>query len=201
MRLPPQMTLPSTRGLIAIAASALALLAAVPAAAQLGDSKQPIDIVADEAEAHNADCTSTWRGSAEALQGNLRLRADVITAHMTMTKGGPKQAGATDGGGCGDLATIDAKGSVYFVTPTRRVRGDAAVYDASNTTVTITGDVIAVEGQNVLRGTKMVYNTQTGAGHVEGAGKGRNAKNRPRGVFYPKDSDAASDQPKDKARP
>ena len=195
------MTLPSTRGLIAIAASALALLAAVPAAAQLGDSKQPIDIVADEAEAHNADCTSTWRGSAEALQGNLRLRADVMTAHMTITKGGPKQGGAAGGGGCGDLATIDAKGSVYFVTPTRRVRGDAAVYDASNTTVTITGDVIAVEGQNVLRGTKMVYNTQTGAGHVEGAGKGRNAKNRPRGVFYPKDSDAASDQPKDKARP
>jgi len=189
------------RGLIAIAASAAALTAAVPAAAQLGDSKAPIDIVSDEAESHNADCSSTWRGSAEALQGNLRLRADVMTAHMTITKGGPKQAGATGGGGCGDLATIDAKGSVYFVTPTRRVRGDAAFYDASNTTLTVTGDVIAVEGQNVMRGTRMVYNTQTGEGRVEGSGKGRNAKDRPRGVFYPKDSGNPSDQPKDKTRP
>ena len=189
------------RGLIAIAASAAALTAAVPAAAQLGDSKAPIDIVSDEAESHNADCSSTWRGSAEALQGNLRLRADVMTAHMTITRGGPKQAGATGGGGCGDLATIDAKGSVYFVTPTRRVRGDAAFYDASSTTLTVTGDVIAVEGQNVMRGTRMVYNTQTGEGRVEGGGKGRNAKDRPRGVFYPKDSGNPSDQSKDKTRP
>ena len=50
---------------------------------------------------------------------------------------------------------------------------------------------------NVMRGTRMVYNTQTGEGHVEGGGKGPGSKNRPRGVFYPKDSgaDGASDKP------
>ena len=41
-------------------------------------------------------------------------------------------------------------------------------YDAASTTITITGDVTAVDGQNVMRGAKMVYNTQTGEGHVEG---------------------------------
>lgn len=190
------------RSLIAIAACGAALLAAAPAAAQLGDSKQPVAITSDEAEMHNADCSAVWRGSAEALQGNMRLRADTMTAHLAPTKGGPKAAGAPAGGGCdGGLTTLDAKGSVYFVTPTRRARGDAAFYDASSTTLTMTGDVIVVEGKNVMRGTRMVYNTQTGDGHVEGSGKGRNAKDRPRGVFYPKDSDTASDKPKDKARP
>jgi lipopolysaccharide export system protein LptA len=180
----------SMKSLIAMAALAAAgVLAALPAAAQLGNAKAPLDITADEAESHNAECTAIWRGSAEALQGTSRLRADVMTATMERQANKVKPSGgATTGGGsnCGDLISIDARGSVYFVDATRRVHGDKAFYDAASTTVTITGDVTAVEGDNVMRGTKMVYNTQTGEGHVEGGGKGPAAKNRPRGVFYPK---------------
>ena len=67
----------SMKSLFAMGTLALAL-AAQPAAAQLGSSKAPIDITADEGETHNADCTTIWRGSAEALQGTSRLRADVM---------------------------------------------------------------------------------------------------------------------------
>jgi lipopolysaccharide export system protein LptA len=188
----------SMKSLIAMAALAAAgVLAAQPAAAQLGGNKAPLDITADEAESHNAECTAIWRGSAEALQGTSRLRADVMTATMERQADKVKTAGATGGGGsCGDLVSIEAKGSVYFVTPTRRVHGDKGFYDAASTTVTVTGDVTAVEGDNVMRGTKMVYNTQTGEGHVEGGGKGPGAKNRPRGVFYPKQSQSKDSQPK-----
>jgi lipopolysaccharide export system protein LptA len=187
------------KSLIAIGALAAAgVLAAQPAAAQLGSNKEPLDITADEAESHNAECTATWRGSAEALQGTSRLRADVMIATMERQANKVKASGATTGGGssCGDLISIDAKGSVYFVDATRRVHGDKAFYDAASTTVTITGDVTAVEGDNVMRGTKMVYNTQTGEGHVVGGGKGPGAKNRPRGVFYPKQTQSKDSQPK-----
>jgi lipopolysaccharide export system protein LptA len=47
---------------------------------------------------------------------------------------------------------------------------------------------VATQGQNVLRGSRMVFNTRTGQGHMEGAAKGRNKVDRPRGVFYPKSS-------------
>ncbi|WP_372781707.1 LptA/OstA family protein [Phenylobacterium sp.] len=183
------------KSLIAMAALMAAAVAAQPAAAQLGGSKSPIDITADEGETHNADCTATWRGAAEALQGTSRLRADVMTATMERQTEKVKTSGS-GGGGCGELVTLEAKGSVYFVTPTRRVHGDRGVYDAASTTVTITGDVTAVEGDNVMRGAKMVYNTQTGEGHVEGGAKGLGAKNRPRGVFYPKQSPSKDGQPK-----
>ena len=76
----------------------------------------------------------------------------------------------------------------------QRVRGDNGVYDAQTDTVTLTGDVVAVQGKNVLRGTRMVFNTQTGEGHMVGGG---NAGARPRGVFYPAKKDqqaAAKDQ-------
>jgi lipopolysaccharide export system protein LptA len=51
--------------------------------------------------------------------------------------------------------------------------------------VTLTGDVVAVQGQNVLRGSRMIFNTQTGEGRMVGTASGRNQGSRPRGVFYP----------------
>lgn len=166
---------------------AAALLAGAAAHAQgLGPNsgKGPVDIAADEAEVQNKACISTWRGKAEALQGEARLRADVMKAFFEPK---PGAAGATGSGACGDLLRLEAQGSVYYVTTKdQRVRGDAGVYDAGAETVTLTGDVVAVQGQNVLRGNRMVFNTRTGEGHMVGGGGG----NRPRGVFYPAKKDA-----------
>jgi lipopolysaccharide export system protein LptA len=185
------------KSLFAMAALAAVALAAQPAAAQLGNkhSKAPIDVAADHAEMHNAECTVVYSGSAEALQDNARLRADTMIAHLE--KKDKSTAGATGtaaSSSCGLMTSLEAKGSVYYVSSDgRRVHGDNGFYDAANTTITITGDVTAVDGQNVMRGAKMVYNTQTGEGHMEGSGKGPGAKNRPRGVFYPKDASDQSD--------
>lgn len=173
-------------------AGALAAVVAQPAAAQLATaSKAPVDITADELEVQNAQCTSIWRGSAEALQDTSRLRANVLTAHMAQKP--TKAAGggnSNPGSNCGAMQRMEATGAVYYVTPTQRVHGDAAAWDADTNVLTITGDVVAVQGQNVLRGSKMVYNTQTGQGNMVG-GKGAKGA-RPRGVFYPKDSDTKS---------
>lgn len=189
------------KSLIAMAVLAAALLAAQEAAAAAAvaaptpapvgkQGKAPVDIRSDSAESRSSDCTAIWSGSAEALQDTSRLRADVMITHQEILKK-QKTPSANSGpaNSCGDTVSLEAKGNVYYAAADgRRVHGDNAFYDYGTTTITITGDVTAVDGQNVMRGTKMVYNTQTGEGHMEGAGKGAAAKNRPRGVFYPKDA-------------
>ena len=158
---------------------AAALMAGGAAQAQgLGPkSEGPIDISADELEVQNKECVSTWRGRAEMLQGQARLRADVLKAFF-QTK--PGAANATGSAACGDLLRIEAHGSVYYVTAKdERARGDDGTYDAQAETVTLTGDVVAVQGENVLRGNHMTFNTKTGEGRLVGT------KSRPRGVFYP----------------
>jgi len=174
------------KSLVISAALAAALLPGGVALAQsLGpNSDGPLDITADELEVQNKECISIWRGKAEALQGQARLRADVLKAVFQTKPGGG--GGATGTGACGDLIRIEAQGSVYYVTDKdQRVRGDAGTYDAAGETVTMTGDVVAVQGQNVLRGTRMVFNTKTGEGRMVGNSSGVNGKSRPRGVFYP----------------
>jgi lipopolysaccharide export system protein LptA len=171
--------------------AAAALIVAQPALAQLApNSDAPVDITADELEVINGQCASIWKGSAEALQDTSRLRADVLRAYFVPK---PPKAGAAPANGaggssaCGDLLRMEAQGSVYYVTPTQKVRANAATYVAADETITMTGDVVAVQGQNVLRGDRMVFNTTTGQGTMQGGGKG--GKTRPRGVFYPSKSD------------
>lgn len=186
------------KSLICMAALAAAALAA-PAAAQAPstNTKAPIAVEADTLVTSNSGCEYTWTGNAEALQDNARLRADVLKAFSKHT---PAKPGSNASTGCGELERLEAHGNVYYVAGDQRMRANDAVYVAGSTTITMTGDVISVKGQNVLRGDKMIYNTDTGQGEVFGAAKGRGAKNRPRGVFYPQSSDKSGSSNPDKPK-
>jgi lipopolysaccharide export system protein LptA len=162
---------------------------AEPAAAQFaGNTDAPVDLTADELEVVNAQCLAIWRGSAEALQADSRLRADVLRIYSQ--QGAPKAGGT--GSSCGSPIRIEAEGGVYYVTPSQRIRGDLAVYTKSNETLVVTGDVVAIQGKNVLRGTRMVMNTLTGQAQMETGVRGRNKPGRVRGVFYPNEKTPAA---------
>ena len=120
--------------------------------------------------ADGGEYTSTGialRGRAEVIQGQNRLRADAINGTIVG----------------GDLTRVEASGNVYFVTPDQAIRGDRAVYTFASDEVVVTGDVILTQGQNVLTGGRLVYNTRTESARMEG-GAGSNG-GRIRGVFYP----------------
>lgn len=166
------------------AAVALSVAAASPASAQLArgaNSNAPIDLTADELEVTNAQCLAVWRGSAEALQADARLRSDVlkIWSHV-----GPAKPGG-NGPNCGTMERVEAVGNVYYVTPQQRVRGDNATYDKLTDLMVVTGDVVAVQGKNVLRGQRMEIHVKSGEAQMQTGVKGRNKPGRVRGVFYP----------------
>lgn len=165
-----------------------ATLMAGAAQAQISrDSSAPIDITADESEVINSQCVTIWRGDAEALQQNTRLRAAVIKVYANPRAGTGQNGQAR----CGDTNRLEAEGPVYYVTPNQTVRGDRAVYTAAEDTVVVTGDVIVVQGKNVARGSRLTLNNKTGEAKMESSVTGRNKPGRVRGVFYP-DSKPAS---------
>lgn len=180
--------------------SAPMIFAALPATAQLAtNSKGPLDITADQLETANASCQAVWRGNAEALQDSARLRADVLKIFNKKAPAKAKGLNSSKGVGdaCGDMDRMEAEGSVFYVTSKgEKVRANKGVYEAGSTTITMSGDVVAVQGQNVMRGDRMVFNTDTGEGRMEGGGTGPGAKNRPRAVYYPSRSAPTSDKPK-----
>jgi lipopolysaccharide export system protein LptA len=172
------------------AAAALILtLWAAPAAAQIAqNSDAPVDLTADELEVVNAQCLAIWRGAAEALQDTSRLRADILKIYNRM---GPAKPGGTSAS-CGGVQRMEATGNVHYVTPGQRVRADNAVYDKVSDTIVMTGDVVAVQDKNVLRGERMVINVKTGQAQMQTSVRGRNNPGRVRGVFYPSEKKQAS---------
>ena len=178
---------------LAVAVVALSLaglgLAAVPAAAQIAtNSKAPVDVTSDELDTSNNQCISTWLGNVEALQDTARLRTDQLKVFMQTKQSKP----GSNETSCGDVVRMEAHGAVYYMNPNERVHGDQAIYEAEPDTLTVTGDVVAVNGQNVLRGERMVINMKTGQGQMVTGVKGRNKPGRVRGVFYPQQSQTPS---------
>ena len=169
-------------GALAVATGAVAMGAGAALAQIASQSKSPIDITADQAEVNNAQCTAIWKGAAEAVQDNNRLRADTLTVYSRPKPGGGDAPGQN---GCGGVDRIEANGHVYYVTPTQNARGDRAVYTQAKDEIVITGDVIVVQGQDVARGDKLTLNVAskeaTMVSDVTGAGK----PGRVRAVVYP----------------
>ena len=160
---------------LAAAAALAASLMAGGAWAQMSatNPKAPIDVTADGAEVLKDECKSTWKGDAEALQNDARLRAHTITGFFF------KKAD-----GCGDMTRLEADGDVYYVTPQQTVRGDHAVYTAGSGTIVVTGNVVVVQGKNVARGDRLTYQVSSGAMQLDGP-KGRGAGGRVRAVIFP----------------
>ena len=181
------------RGYAMTMATAVVLLL-VPAAGRTQvetKSKAPIDVTANEAEVIQSKCLAIWRGAAEAVQGQARLRADTITVYST-----PKGVGANGQPACGGADRIVADGNVYYVTPQQNARGDHAVYSQADDQIVITGDVIVVQGNDVARGDRLTLKVSTRDAKMESNVTGPGKTGRVRGVFYPNKDDSGSGSPK-----
>jgi len=64
-------------------------------------------------------------------------------------------------------------GDFYYITPEQEVRGNNGVYVQANNTFTVTGDVILLQGENVVTGDTLIYNLSTEEARVVGTCKGR----------------------------
>lgn len=181
----------SSRTAAAVAAATALAAVGAPAVAQLETkSNAPIDITANEAEVVQSKCMAVWRGAAEAVQANARLRADVITVYG---KPKPHAAGTgPDSSSCGPTDRIEAEGHVYYVTPDRTARGDRAVYNQAEDQIVMTGDVIVVQGQDVARGDKLIIDVAAHQARMVSDVAGAGKPGRVRGVYFPDKQPAPS---------
>jgi len=130
----------------------------------------------DSLEWYDQKQIAVARGDAVAVRENAkRIRADVLTAHMTKEKAKPAEskppaqpakptpsAAATKPGaatalpGASDetsrISRVDAQGNVLVSTATDIGRGDYGVYNADTGIVTLLGNVTITRGDNAIRG-------------------------------------------------
>ena len=187
--------------LAAVACAGLVLAAPRPAAPAggtpgvLGSSSAPIDVTAENSEMFQNEHRQVFWGNVEVIQGQSRLRTPRLTTFFTPRDGGaPKAASATPGADMGQVERIEAEGTVFYVTPTQKAKGDHATYLASSDTVTMTGNVVLVQDKDVATGDKLVIEQKTGHATLTSNG-GKSGQGRVRAVLYPSQNNQAGATP------
>jgi lipopolysaccharide export system protein LptA len=123
----------------------------------------------DSLEWYDQKQIAVARGDAVAVRDTRRIRADVLTAHLTkdqpkpvagkpvaMPAKAPAKPGGAAPGALGDegakISRIDAQGDVLVSTGTDIGRSDYGVYNADTGIATLLGNVTITRGPNAVRG-------------------------------------------------
>ena len=144
------------------------------------DVDQPIEITADSLEVKQDQNIAIFRGNVDALQGEMRLRADQLTVHYRNSENGDAGVNA--------ISRIDAEGSVFIASTQETAQGDIGVYDVENGLITLTQNVLLTRGENVIRGNSLRLNIVTGQSIVDGGVGATRSDSRVRSLFVPKRS-------------
>lgn len=148
-------------------AAALALLTA-PVAAQdgvqisFGQSLRldgtSIEVTADQLSVDQTSGATEFTGNVLAVQDEMRIAAQAIRLEYT--------PGAREG--TQRISRLVASGGVTMVTPTEALEARDAVYSLDAQTLEMTGDVMLVQGPNMLSGERFVADLRSGTGRMIG---------------------------------
>ena len=139
-----------------------------PVAAQEGvsalkghNSRAPIQVDADRAEAQDRADRAIFAGNVVVTQDSLTLR----TARLTI---------AYQSAGGIDINRIDASGGVTVTSPSETARGSFATYDLDSGLITMVGDVRLERSGSSLSGGRLVIDLNTGRATMDGGLRGVN---------------------------
>jgi lipopolysaccharide export system protein LptA len=162
----------------------------------LFDKKKPIEITSDQLDVDQAQKTAIFEGKVDAIQGEIHLRADRLKVYYDTIETPAPQASpapaegtaapgpADPGAAGGKIRRMDVDGHVFVSSPTETASGDKGVYEAETGKIVLTGNVILTRGGNIIRGTKLAIDVDSGRSIIDA--KSSAGGGRVRGLFVPK---------------
>jgi lipopolysaccharide export system protein LptA len=125
----------------------------------LTSSHAPIDITSDTVEANQKQNTVTFKGNVVAKQEGITLYANMVLIYYDPdTKG---------------IKTVVASGNVKIVQLDRRATGQKVTFQQEDNKVVLEGGAVLREGENVIRGDRVIYYVDEERSVVEGGRGGR----------------------------
>ena len=152
---------------------------------QGGGNDQPVQIEAASLEVRDKNKMATFSGNVQVVQGDTTMKCQKLVVFYGEEVGIAQQAGSEPKPPpkpAGDapknpqnIRRIEARGGVTVVTKDQSASGDLGVYDLLQKTITLTGNVVVSQGQNVIHGERVVVDTVSGNAKVESGNQGSGA--------------------------
>jgi lipopolysaccharide export system protein LptA len=153
---------------------------------QFENKDAPVQIEAATLEVHDKSKTATFSGNVQVVQGDTTMRCRSLVVFYGQEVGIGESGGEATTGtaaksqlggtkGAQNIRRIEARGGVTVLTKDQSASGDLGIYDLKTKTITLSGNVVVSQGQNVIHGERVVVDTETGNARVESAGSGAGA--------------------------
>jgi lipopolysaccharide export system protein LptA len=168
--------------------------AAPPVQSMIGggqDKDQPVQIEAASLEVRDKAKMATFSGDVQVVQGDTTMKCQKLVVFYGQEVGiAQKEVGIAQNAppdakpdtkpaaapvgpkGAQNIRRIEARGGVTVITKDQNASGDLGVYDLVAKTITLTGNVVVSQGQNVIHGERVVVDTVTGNARVEASNQG-----------------------------
>jgi lipopolysaccharide export system protein LptA len=158
-------------GLIALGSSAAGETAAALFEAFQAKSTDPVQVEAELLEIYEEgeERVSVFSGNVVVRRGDTTMRAATIKLYSAL------ESTAADA-----FTRIEAGGKVRVQSGPQTVTGERAVVDMRSRTITVSGGVVLSQGNDVISGSRLVVNLETGRARIEQA-----PGQQIRGVFTP----------------
>jgi len=155
----------------------------------------PVRIISASLEMRDKDHLATFTGNVVAVQEDSTLKCDTLVVEY--------EGGLADPGASGDpgkqIRHLNGKGHVILTRMDQIATGNSINFDAKSNTAMLLGDVSITQGQNVVRGDKLVVDLTTGEARVDMV---NNPQGRVQSTFYSQaDQQSASDPKARSAKP
>lgn len=161
----------------------------------------PVQIEAATLEVRDKSKQATFSGNVQVTQGDTTMKCQslVVFYGQEVGIGGHTDTVASTNAkpaagmpqGAQNIRRIEARGGVTVITKDQNASGDLGIYDLKSKTITLSGNVVVSQGQNVIHGQRVVVDTVTGNARVESGSSngpavaGVNGPNRVRALIQP----------------
>ena len=136
-----------------------------------GNSKDPVQIEADQLEVIDEKAQAIFKGNVKVRQGSSLITTSRLT--VSYLKGG--------NGGQSDIKQLDMTGGLIVTSNDNTVTADKGTYHVQSENIVLTGKVVISQGSNVASGCKLVANLKTNQAKLEACKGGGRVKS----VFTP----------------
>jgi lipopolysaccharide export system protein LptA len=131
---------------------------------------KPIKINSATLEVRDKEKMATFAGDVHLVQGDTTMRSKTLVVFYDddAASNQPKPSAAAQAGGQQNqqIKRVEAKGNVIVVQKDQTATGESGIFDMRANTVTLAGNVVISQGQNVVKGDTLTVDMTTGVSHI-----------------------------------
>lgn len=129
------------------------------------NTNAPVDVTSDRIEVQDRADRAVFSGNVHVIQADMTLD----TQRLTVAYSGGQGANGLQ------INRLDAAGGVVVHSPSETAKGDFGVYDLDRKLITLIGDVQLTQQNNLVRGSRLVIDLNSGRAVVDGGPPGVNS--------------------------